>query len=62
MLHSIGGRRLVAFFLLLAGMQAMNGCGGHPAIQTTKGTYTVQITASGSGSISHTYPVEVTFQ
>jgi sugar lactone lactonase YvrE len=62
MLHSIGGPRLVAFFLLLAGMQAMNGCGGHPAIQTTKGTYTVQITASGSGSIIHTYPVEVTFQ
>jgi hypothetical protein len=62
MLQSIGICRLVAFFLLLAGMQTMNGCGGHLPIQTAKGTYTVYITATGSGSISHTYPVQVTFQ
>lgn len=62
LLRNLGCAQLIAFFLLFAGLQAMNGCGAHPAIQTAKGTYTVQITASGSGSITHTYPVQVTFQ
>jgi hypothetical protein len=62
MFLALGSGKAVALILLFVGIQMMTGCGSHVPIQTAKGTYTVYVTASGSGSITHTFPLQVTFQ
>ncbi|SNT12140.1 Ig-like domain (group 3) [Granulicella rosea] len=60
---ALGGIRLFALLLLsLSALQTLTGCSSRPPIATAKGTYTVNVTATGSGSISHAYAVQMTFQ
>ncbi len=50
---------LVALFVLI---HTITACGGHPLLSTPKGTYTMTINASGSGSVNHVIPVQVVIQ
>lgn len=53
-MRSAGIRGLLFLLLLSAGLGSTTACGGHPAVSTPSGTYTVMITGSGSGPINPT--------
>jgi hypothetical protein len=53
-LRAGGIRGLLCLLLLSAGLGSTTACGGHPAIATPSGSFTVQITGSGSGPLNTT--------
>ena len=53
-MRSAGIRGVLFLLLLSAGLGSTTACGGHPAIATPAGTYTVMITGSGSGPLNTT--------
>jgi hypothetical protein len=61
-LRAMSAAGLLSMLLLAAGAGSLSACGGHPPISTPPGTYTVQITATGSGGYNHTYAEQMTFQ
>jgi len=61
-MNRVGASKLAMVILLLAGLGAMNGCGSHIPVQTVKGTYSVTLTATGSGGVNSTIPLKVTFK
>lgn len=54
LMRATGLRGLLFLLLLSAGLGSTTACGGHPPVATPSGTYTVQITGTGSGPLNTT--------
>jgi hypothetical protein len=61
-LRSAGVNGILTVLLLSFGIWSMTACGGHPAASTPAGTYAVNVSATGSGGLAHTYSVQMTFK
>ena len=61
-LYAFGAIRTALLVILISGMGLIPGCGSHVPLQTIPGTYTVTINATGSGSMDHTYSMQMTFK
>jgi hypothetical protein len=61
-LRRIGAGGIVAIVLLSVAVGSMSACGGFSAVQTPKGTYTVTVNATGSGSVDTSTTLQLTVQ
>ncbi|SNT41479.1 NHL repeat-containing protein [Granulicella rosea] len=62
LMRQAGVKGLLMLLFLSFGLGALSACGGHPPIATQAGTFTVNITGTGSGNINHTFATSITFK